>query len=185
MLDDVNYSADLDFVGSERAGFAVQPPIDPDNEGHPGWTSYQIAAHVYNWLVKNPADIVLLHIGTNDGIDSADGVRQVLDEIDRYEEDNLQKVHVFVALIIDRQQHSPTIAQFNQNLKGLVEERIADDDNLTLVDMYHGAGLNSGDYLEDTHPNKQGYAKMAKVWFDALMKYKADLLAAGEIAPDE
>ena len=184
MLEDANYSADLDFVGSQRAGFAVQPPIDPDNEGHPGWTSYQIAAHIYNWLVMNPANIILLHIGTNDGLDSADGVRQVLDEIDRYEEDHSEEVHVFVALIIDRRQPNSTTARFNHNLKILIDERIADGDNLTLVDMYHGAGLNSGDYLEYTHPNQSGYRKMAKVWFDALMQYKKDLQEAGEIAPD-
>jgi hypothetical protein len=47
------------FVGSEG--------IDPfKHEGHIGWTAYEVLQEVYGWLTANSADIVLLHIGTND-----------------------------------------------------------------------------------------------------------------------
>ena len=57
---------DVDFVGSRSAGSAIVPPFDPDNEGYPGEKSAFIADHVYHFLQLNPADIVLLHIGSND-----------------------------------------------------------------------------------------------------------------------
>ena len=63
-LSEAGYEAD--FVGSQTAGQSVSPPFDPQNEGHSGWTSFRIADNTYRYLVQNPADIVLLHIGTND-----------------------------------------------------------------------------------------------------------------------
>ena len=57
--------AGLDFVGSLQSGGLTLLP-DPDHEGHIGWEADQIEGIVYNRLVANPPDIILLHIGTND-----------------------------------------------------------------------------------------------------------------------
>src|SRR4030042_494207 len=92
----------FDFVGS-------QPTPAPDHEGHPGWHADgcpipslgDILDNVYNWLTANPADIVLLHIGTNDityGGQDANEVSDILDEIDRFSTDT----KVILALIINR-----------------------------------------------------------------------------------
>lgn len=168
MLQDAGY--DADFVGSLRAGQDVTPPFDPDNEGHPGWTSYDIANHVYDFLSTNPADVVLLHIGTNDYSTSVAGVNSILDEIDLFERESGRHVKVYVAMIIDRQVHDPVITIFNTRLMELVGRRYKNGDDLTLVDMYHLSHLDrSTDYFENTHPNSNGYRKMAKVWLDALM----------------
>jgi hypothetical protein len=150
-LQDAGYEAD--FVGSEVAGEAITPAIDPDNEGHPGWTSYKLEDHTYNFLAKNPADVILLHIGTNDHRTSTAGVEQVLNRIDAYEADTGHQIQVFVAMIIDRQEADPTIEIFNENLKVTIGSRIRNGDLLTLVDMYKGAGLVAGDYADITHPN--------------------------------
>jgi len=168
-LKDVAYS--VNFVGSRVAGKSIKPSFDPDNEGHPGWTSYQIANNVYRFLTNNPADIVLLHIGTNDHDTSVAGVNDILDEIDLYEELTGRFVRVIVALIIDRQsQNDILIAGFNHHLNNLLKKRIAQGDAITMVDMYRGAGLTSADYRDHTHPKDAGYAKMANIWFDALME---------------
>jgi len=58
---------DVDFVGSRKKGSFATPYFDADNEGHPGWTASQVASNVYDWLVQNNADVVLLHVGTNWG----------------------------------------------------------------------------------------------------------------------
>jgi len=166
-LQNAGYEAD--FVGSEIAGEDITPAIDPDNEGHPGWNSYKLEDHTYDFLVKNPADIVLLHIGTNDHRTSSAGVVQVLDRIDAYEADSGRQIHVFVAMIIDRQEPDETIEIFNENLKVTIGMRIKNGDRLTLVDMYKGAGLVEGDYADVTHPNWKGYKKMAAVWTNALL----------------
>jgi len=173
MLEDAGYPAD--FVGSLVAGQDVVPPFDPDNEGHPGWTSFDMAARTYDFLSYSDPDIVLLHIGTNDRTTtSPDGVRQILDEMDRYERDTGHHIKAFVALIIDRKEHDGRIEVFNQRLKDMLLERIAQGDDIVIVDMYHDAGLTPDDYTDPTHPNDRGYYKMAKVWFAALMSNPYD-----------
>ena len=161
----------VDFVGSRVAGEAIVPAFDPHNEGHPGWTSYDIAANVYRYLSINHADIVLLHIGTNDNDVSVAGVNDILDEIDLYEDLTGRFVRVIVALIIDRQaQDDVFIAGFNHNLNNLLQRRILNGDAISIVDMYQGAGMISDDYADHTHPTDAGYQKMANVWFNALME---------------
>jgi len=75
-LQDIGY--DADFVGSVTAGENVSPPFDPNNEGHPGWSSYRVADHVDEFLDQNHADIVLLHAGTNDHSDNVHGMENIL-----------------------------------------------------------------------------------------------------------
>jgi len=166
-LEDISYSAN--FVGSQIAGDRVSPPFDPDNEGHAGWTSYRLADNTYGYLMTNPADIVLLHAGTNDHTDSIHGMENILNEIDYFEVQNRQLVTVVLALIIDRREHDKTISSFNSNLRKLANDRIRKGDAIVLVDMEHDAKLTSKDYADHTHPNSSGYDKMANVWFKALV----------------
>ena len=168
MLEDADYPAD--FVGSRIAGDAVVPPFDPENEGHPGWTSYDIAERTYEYMSNSIPDIVLLHIGTNDrSTTNPRGVEEILNEIDQYELDSHHHIKVIAALIIDRQEHDERIKTFNRRLNDMLLKRIKNGDDIVIVDMYHDAGLTEDDYVDNTHPNKNGYYKMAKVWYTALM----------------
>ena len=160
----------FDFVGSRRAGYDVEPKFDPDNEGHPGWTSFDISKKVYGYLVTNTPDIILLHIGTNDRAGGrVDGTEKILNEIKRFEKDHNRKIHVFVALIINRWLWDKTIEKYNKNLKAMLEAR--NDPEITIVDMSELISGGHHDYLENTHPNKQGYKKIADKWFIALSDY--------------
>jgi len=60
----VNAGYDVDFVGSQDSG--SMEFADPDHEAYPGGRADEIRDGIYNWLVAHPADIILLHIGTND-----------------------------------------------------------------------------------------------------------------------
>jgi lysophospholipase L1-like esterase len=163
----VNRGYNVDFVGGQSDGnFA-----DRNHEGHDGWhaaegTGEGILPNVYNWLTANPADIVLLHIGTNDitgGDQNIGEVNDILDEIDRFSED----ITVILALIINRQNYSATTTQFNDDLNSMALDRIASGDDIIIVDME--SALNySTDMADNLHPNDSGYAKMADVWYDAL-----------------
>lgn len=165
-LDDAGIS--YDFVGSQRAGYDVEPPFDPDNEGHPGWTSMEIANRVYDFLVANPADVILLHIGTNDHSTSISGVQKIISEIKRYEAASGLKIKIFVALIINRKFHDGTIDGYNSNLEEYLLS--LNDPNIIIVDMRDILDP-SVDYTENTHPNKSGYKKMADKWFSVLSDY--------------
>jgi lysophospholipase L1-like esterase len=143
------------------------PQIDPEHEGHSGWSDDQVAASVYSILQNNPADIVLLHVGTNDFETSAADVGTILDEIDRFETDSGIPITVILAKIINRQSfHSPT-STFNANLEVLALARISAGDSIVLVDQ-ENALTYPGDMFDNLHPNSTGYGKMSNVWFTAL-----------------
>jgi lysophospholipase L1-like esterase len=164
----VTNGCNFDFVGTQTSGDFP----DPHHEGHGGYhakrpdTIYDIHDQVYGWLVAHPADIILLHIGTNDisvGGQSANEISNILDEIDRFSTD----IKVILALIIDRQTHSPVTTQFNIDVNNMAQSRIATGDDITIVDMEHALNYAT-DMYDYLHPNDVGYPKMANVWFNTL-----------------
>jgi len=167
-LQDQGY--DVDFVGSYNAGSAIIPTFDPDNEGYPGMTTMELANIVYNKLVQNPADIILLHIGTNDWSIDTLGLSIIFDEIQRYEDNYQHPITIIAARIINAPSYYPHISTFNENLQNLVNTRITDyGDDIIVVDMEYGAGLNyTTDFYDSLHPNNIGYQKMATVWYNTL-----------------
>jgi len=171
--DLVDEGYDVDFVGSLNQGLFA----DPWHEGQSGGRADGIRDSVYSLLVDNPADIILLHIGTNDFSDgqSAAAVRDeingILNEIDEYEDDYSTEVMVILALIINRQDPSTLegqkTTQLNFLLQTLVNTRSAGGDQIRAVN--HEIALNyPGDMADPWHPNMTGYNKMADVWFSAL-----------------
>jgi lysophospholipase L1-like esterase len=178
----------IDFVGSESNGLGATPAIgDADHEGHGGFEDGQVATAVFDWLNGNPADIVLLHIGTN-GLADAGGtassdVEMILNEIDRWEAASSTPVAVFLAKIIEVKDitnndaiPNPNVAMFNTNLETLVlgpggngggRVDTAGDD-ITMVNQ-HDALMYPDDLSTDlVHPLPSGYEKMANTWLEAL-----------------
>jgi len=171
-----NAKLDVDFVGSRVAGQDITPVFDPENEGYPGWTSYQIADKTYSWMLKSRPDIVLLHAGSNDWNTSPKGIEKILNEIDKYEQNSGNSVTVIVALIINRKSYMKWISTFNSNVNAMAKRRISDGDNIVIVDMEKGAGINySTEMVDGAHPSNSGYEKMATVWFNALTQVINDI----------
>ena len=167
LLDDAHYN--VDFVGSISAGSAIIPPFDTDNEGYPGWKSAELANITYSKLIANPPDIILLHIGSNDWSDDVSGINSILNEVDRYERNYYHPIKVILARIINRKTHYQWTSNLNKNIQNLANSRIRSGDDIVVVDMEYGAGINyETDFQDPTHPNDTGYEKMAKVWFNTL-----------------
>jgi acyl-CoA thioesterase-1 len=166
-----NDGYEVDFVGSRVNGGVVTPLFDGDNDGYTGYTSHQIADMVYNLLTINTPDIILLHIGTNDWPStSVYGVERILNEIDRFEQNHNITIKVVLAQIIKLPARDITWAgKFNDNLYDMAKNRIDEGDDIILIDMENGAGINySTDLVDGIHPNNTGYSKMANVWFNAI-----------------
>jgi lysophospholipase L1-like esterase len=178
----------LDFVGSMQSGGAIM--TDPDHEGHIGWRADQIRDNIYNWLVANPADIILLHIGTNDIIASespaniVSEINQILDNIDLYSVD----IPVILALIINQWNYTcgnpSTTTAFNDDLYDMAQARILAGDKIEIVDMECGAGIDyqqqpAGDMYTQYHPFETGYEKMADVWFTSIFVLTHPVADAG------
>ncbi|CBX91681.1 hypothetical protein LEMA_P071890.1 [Plenodomus lingam JN3] len=61
--------ANVDFVGSGKTENNCKDSVyDRDNEGHSGFLAIDIAnkGQLDGWLKTNPADVVTMHLGTND-----------------------------------------------------------------------------------------------------------------------
>jgi lysophospholipase L1-like esterase len=180
LFDDLTASGySFDFVGSLSHGWALLS--DPEHEGHGGWTANEIAwgqtspgvigdgEGVFDWLEATPADVILLHAGTN-GLDPNGDidVEAILDEIDNWENSaNGNPVTVILALIIDQDPINPDVTTFNQNVRDMAGRRRAAGDNIILVDQQR-ALTYPNDLSDALHPNDSGYAKMAGVWLEAL-----------------
>jgi len=176
-----NYS--VDFVGSQINGDSSG--FDQDHEGHGGYTDAQVATYIYNndpdgkvnWLSKNPADVILLHIGTNSLDEFPDDVEDILNEIDQYEADTSSRVTVILARIIDRVPPSQMTNKFNNNVEAMAQKRIDNGDDIILADMEDDAliiyklfddPVTPGDMYNYLHPYHTGYTKMAAEWKQAI-----------------
>jgi len=167
---------DVDFVGTHKLGSAITPKFDIDNEGWSGLKTTQVALYprpsdgFYYRLKTFKPHIILLHLGTNDWSTSTSGIRDILDEIDDCEETEGFHTTVVLAQIINKRERSSIFSNFNRNLQTLVNQRIANGDDIVMVDMENDAGIrySSDDFQDRIHPNNSGYKKMANVWFKAI-----------------
>jgi hypothetical protein len=187
LIDAGNY---IDFVGSLSSGGSLSG-FDSDHEGRDGYCAKNISglcpygeltSNIPGILSANPADVILLHIGTNDisfGVPNiVDNVFEILDNIDTYNPDAV----VVLSRIINRTD-VPAMAtattEFNNALAIMAAARIAGGDRIVVVD--HENALNyPGDMLNALHPNEGGYNKMAAVWQNAL---KTFLPVCGPVEP--
>jgi lysophospholipase L1-like esterase len=169
MLSGAGYS--VDFVGSQTDGSPAD--FDLNHEGHRGWRADQIRDGITGWLNSTPADVVLLHIGTNDitqyqgATSTAAEIGQILDDIYAWETTHNQ-VWVVLARIINR---TDSLSGVTTTLNGLIQTlantRIAGGDKIVVVNM-ESALSYPGDMSDTVHPNDTGYGKMAAVWFTEL-----------------
>jgi lysophospholipase L1-like esterase len=170
---------DVEFVGSESNGAIPHPR----HEGQSGWFAEQIRDSVYSWLDTYPADIVLLHIGTNNIIHDGKApaimatIAQVLDEIDRFAVTSHIAVIVVLAQLIHHGDplapHSAENLALNRSIAAMAAGRIAAGRRLVVANfeptLSYPVDYLLGDMGPDhVHPNAGGYRKMAPVWFDAL-----------------
>jgi lysophospholipase L1-like esterase len=178
-LDLVSSGYDVNFVGQYSNGTF----LEKQHEGASGATAADIASIVYSRLVAYPADIILLHIGTNDLSTNTSGVENILNEIDRWETARGRTVVVILARIINRScstdpspcPESEITSQFNVNLGKMAQRRINDlGDRLRIVNMENIANFDyrltsaGGDMSDDLHPDVSGYEKIAVNWLDSL-----------------
>lgn len=176
----------VDFVGQYRDGGGTGL-ADTDHEGLPGLTACDLGGaptgcpakvnqDVRERLEINAADIVLLHIGTNNFSTSAFAVEKILDLVDTWEASN-HPIWVFLAKIIDdagATNGDLDVPAFNSNVANMVNSRSGD--KVQLVDQYAVVNqtiddtdpYTSGDMYDDLHPNPSGYDKMAGRWFESL-----------------
>ncbi|GAA2607102.1 hypothetical protein GCM10010436_05720 [Paractinoplanes durhamensis] len=174
-----NYS--IDFVGT-RYNRAGDLP-DPDHQGYEGKKITDLDVRVEAALRATVPHVVLLHIGTNDVSDLTLAVATLEQQlgvlVDRIHGVDA-RIDLFVAKIIDRPVSATIMArikEYNAAVQRVADARVASGRRIRVVDMYPLLTVAAGDYEDGTHPNDQGYAKMAQKWFDGLVAVPGALSA--------
>ncbi len=182
----------FDFVGHTTAGSVYLS--DPEHgaisgirgqqvvrllrDGYDEVNNFQITTGVQPYLDVYPADIILLHIGTNDisaaETPSAVDVEDILDEIDAWELSSGNHVTVFVARIIDRTDDLTWSANthiYNDSVAQMVTAR--GDASVIMLDMESGAGIDYATEMtiDGIHPLQSAFDKMGNTWFTTLDDY--------------
>jgi hypothetical protein len=73
--------ASVDFVGSGKGeNNCRDSKYDRDNEGHSGFLAINIAnqKQLVGWLQKNPADVITMHLGTNDIVQQSKSTTDII-----------------------------------------------------------------------------------------------------------
>ncbi|MGK2955527.1 MAG: SGNH/GDSL hydrolase family protein [Solirubrobacterales bacterium] len=162
----------VDFVGSLSNG--PSDLLDKDHEGHIGSTIDGLRAGVAGWLSANPADIVLLMIGTNDlklgtttdgnPVAASQRLRALLVELTDLDVD----LHVVVSTLPPQTSvvGGERTATFNEILPALVDDLRNGGRNVSLVDG--AASLSLADLSDSLHLTSAGFAKLAGVWREGI-----------------
>lgn len=166
----VEAGKNITFVGSRSNGpdMVASRPFPKNNEGYSGYTIQDII-DLPNKLTSEP-HIVLLHIGTNDmfGPDAAtapERLETLIEQITTSLPDSL----LVVSNIIPLPFASTNVAAYNAAIPPIVEAHAEQGAHVLFVDQFTGFPL---DELPDSvHPNTAGYARMGRVWFEAIEPY--------------
>jgi lysophospholipase L1-like esterase len=179
-----DFVGELNYGGYGRDG-TNDPSFDPDHHGLAGFgnrriitggtvpTPLDVLEHLGVTAVTVPdlatvlrthrPDVILLLAGAN-GFDAA-----ARDELIRFIGEH-SRAHLFVATILPQyppRQGGEQVDPYNASLPAAVAASQATGNRVTLVEMHRK--IDRGDLMPDgVHPNAEGMAKMAQVWFDAL-----------------
>jgi len=119
-----------------------------------------------NKALDMPADIVLIHIGTNDMYMSDPGgapdrLGKLIDQIAT----GLPNALICVAKIIPLQMSASNVTTYNNAIPGVVAQRVAQGKHVIVVDL--NTGFPAGD-MDTVHPYQSGYQWMGDKWYTAI-----------------
>jgi lysophospholipase L1-like esterase len=159
----------ITYVGSLMAGPTMVDgmPFPRNNEGHSGWTIDQVAGLIPTPALTDMPDIILLLIGTNDMYMGSPGtapqrLASLLDKILAVSDHPL----LVVAQITPLASGNSAVMTYNAAIPPLVQMRAMAGKHVALVDMF--TGFSTTMLADGVHPNAQGNAKMADVWYAAI-----------------
>ncbi|KAF1843173.1 carbohydrate esterase family 3 protein [Cucurbitaria berberidis CBS 394.84] len=167
----------VNFVGSGKTENSCKDTkYDRDNEGHSGFLAVDIASknQLDGWLKTNPADVVTMHLGTNDIVRGKKSVVEILGAFTKLIA--TMRAHnagmkIVVAQIIPMGQasYNPQIQALNTAIIPWAQGLNTTASPIWVVDQYTGFS-GTADLRDGVHPNDAGDVKMANVWFPAVVR---------------
>ncbi|HHL19663.1 MAG TPA: hypothetical protein ENJ33_08000 [Thiothrix sp.] len=183
----IDEGKDINFMGTQNQtydGTRSWPsynglPFDQDHEGHSGKTADWILDNLNGYFSiynenEEIADIVLIHLGTNDLLWTDDEPLTIKNDIGNVI-DKLRTHNPMIKIVLAKItpfNYSGHILDndnaFNATLDALANEKSQDDSPVIIVDM--ASGYDIDEYTFDgLHPNAVGETLIAQRWFDALI----------------
>ncbi|KAK4448897.1 Lysophospholipase/Carboxylesterase [Podospora aff. communis PSN243] len=169
--------ASVDFVGSGRGENNCRDTrYDRDNEGHSGFLAINIAnqRQLVGWLQRNPADVITMHLGTNDIVQQNKAVTDIIaafTTLVKQMRDHNPRIKIVVAQIIPLGlgNFNAKVQQLNAAIPPWAAQQNTTESPIWVVDQYTGFG-GTADNRDGVHPNDSGDTKMMNVWYPALIK---------------
>lgn len=159
----------VQFVGSRKAG-------NFPNNAHEGWRGFRIDQ--IEPRGKESAEKLLPHVftvnaGSNDCLQDykpAEASERLGRLLETLWSASPASTIILSSLIVNRDDKvDRRIKAFNEEIQTLAGVKAAEGRKLVFVDMHGGDGPLARDLVEDgTHPNDEGYGKMAKIWFRGI-----------------
>ncbi|MFJ8017822.1 FG-GAP-like repeat-containing protein [Streptomyces sp. NPDC096339] len=168
-----------DLVGNLSFGnFA-----DPDNEGHSGWRIADVQPQIAQWQSAANPDVVLLHLGINDLLEkdgstgafkadpvtAANRLSTLIDGIQARKPGITVIVQGLLTSTVGQEQRA---ADFNAVIRGQEASRRAAGQHFRFAEPAQVVAAT--ELADGLHPNEAGYAKMARVYSDALEQAVTD-----------
>lgn len=186
--------ASVDFVGSGKTeNNCGDSKYDRDNEGHSGFLAINIANQnqLDGWLTRNPADVITMHLGTNDIVQQNKAVNDIIAAFTKLVatmRTHNPRMKIVVAQIIPLGSQlgssNAKIQQLNAAIVPWATAQNKTESPIWVVDQYTGYS-GTGDNRDGIHPNDSGDTKMLNVWWPAIIRAfeaaKADKSAPAEV----
>jgi lysophospholipase L1-like esterase len=145
---------------------------DGDNEGWPGYVVDQVFDKANASVPKWKPNLILINAGTNDCIQN----RSVAEVGSRMRSLILgvlsmspRATVVLSSLLVNKQPATETnVLNVNQQYMLLATSLRASGQRVVFADMHAADGPQLADLVDDTHPNDNGYRKMAKIWYRSI-----------------
>lgn len=167
----------ITFVGSADPSGPARldgVPFPRQHEGHAGQTATELSKLVDTSLAANKPNIVLLHIGTNDGEDDSrrpniTDLGTLIDKLVASAPNALVVVAQIIPVNDDDAVINMSTDTYNAAMTGLIKTRADTGKHVVLVDMNKAFNANLAQYMADeVHPNDAGYKVMGEVWYQAI-----------------
>lgn len=207
----------VDFVGSgtnENPSGCPTKTYNKNNEGHSGFLAIDIAnkKQLVGWLQKNPADVITMHLGTNDIVQKSDKTADILAafttliKVMRDSNPNMKiivcnsiNLDLAFTTVLRAQAHISQVAQIIPCTIGSYTAQInalnsaipawatgLNTTNSPIWVVDQNTGITSDDLRDGIHPNPtKGDPKMAAKWYPALVNALKIIEANATITPSK
>lgn len=160
---------DVDMVGNNPEGDME----DNENEGWPGLIIDEVREKAEEAAPQWRPNVYLINVGTNDCVKDIDipgaggRMEQLLQVL--YDAGPEATVILSTLLVNGDEDANTRTTEVNEQIKQLVADQQEAGRPIVLVDFQGENGLTLDDIQDGVHPTDDGYAKMAPLWFDALV----------------